>query len=145
MLTTETVVERSLPRPLTLLPFGVGQFVNGNSGAGWGLLATEVALAVTCVTASSLYATLLSERDANVIAGSSRGNAIEGAYYTAIITGGVLAITAVAGAWQAMAAWRPERQVTRRRVLPPELEGLQISLSPWAGERAGGLVLRGRF
>lgn len=145
ILTTETVVQRSPPRALTLAPFGTGQFVNGDAGAGWALLATEVTLAVGCLTATSLYAALLAERDVNVTAGSSRGNAIEAAYYTSVISGGVLAVTAIAGAAQAWATWRPERLVTRPRELPRGLQGVQISLSPWGIDRGAGLLLGGRF
>lgn len=145
ILTTESVVERSPPRALTLIPFGTGQFVNGSAGAGWALLAAELALSVGCVTTTSLYAALLSERDATVIAGSSRARTLEALYYTSLVGASVLAVTAIAGSVQAYFAWRPERVVTRERRLPQGLDGVQISLSPWASGEGGGVALGGRF
>lgn len=145
LLTNETVVLSSAPRVLTLLPFGVGQFVNGNPNAGWALLATEATLALASLATASAYATLQAERDSQVVQGSARGNAIEATYYTAVITGGALALIAGVGGFQAFFAWRPERSVTRPRALPGGLQGVQISLAPWAGERAAGAVLGGRF
>lgn len=145
ILTTESVVERAPPRMLTLVPYGVGQFVNGNYGAGWALLATELTLTVGCVTTTSLYAALLAERDANVIAGSSRARTLEALYWTSIVGGGVLAATSIAGALQAYFSWRPERVVTRERRLPQGLDGVQISAAPWATGEAAGASLGGRF
>jgi len=145
LLTSETVVQRSAPRVLTLLPFGVGQFVNGNPGAGWALLATEGTLALASLVTASAYAALQAERDSLVVQGSARGNAIEATYYSATITGGVLLLSAVVGGLQAFVAWRPERTVTRPRALPEGLQGVQISVAPWASEHAAGAVLGGRF
>lgn len=144
-LTTETVVLSSAPRVLTLLPFGAGQFVNGNTGAGWALLVSQGTLALASLGAASAYATLQAERDPYVTENSPRGNAIVATYYTAVISGGVLVVAAVAGALQAYLAWRPERTVTRPRELPRALQGVQISLAPWAIEGAGGAVLGGSF
>lgn len=145
LLTTETVLERSPPRTLTLVPYGAGQFVNGNLAAGWALLATELALTVGCITTTSLYASLLSERDATVVQGSSRARTIEALYYTSVVGGSVLAAVAISGAIQAWVTWRPERAVTRERRLPPGLDGVQISVSPWGSGDAAGAVVGGRF
>lgn len=145
ILTSESVVERSPPRALTLLPYGVGQFVNGSAGAGWALLATQLALTVGTVTTTSLYAALLSERDPTVIAGSSRARTLEALYYTSLVGSSVLAVTAIAGVIQAYATWRPERVITRERPLPRALDGVQISLSPWGSGDGGGLAMGGRF
>lgn len=145
LLTSETVVQTSAPRVLTLLPFGVGQFVNGNPSAGWALLATEGTLALASLATASAYAALQAERDNLVVQGSARGNAIEATYYTATITGGVLLVSAVVGGLQAYLAWRPERTVTRPRALPEGLQGVQISVAPWASDHAAGAVLGGRF
>lgn len=145
LLTTETVVTSSAPRVLTLLPFGVGQFVNGNANAGWALLVTEGTLALASLATASAYAALQAERDNLVVQGSARGNAIEATYYTATITGGVLLVSAVVGGLQAYLAWRPERTETRPRALPEGLQGVQISVAPWASDHAAGAVLGGRF
>ena len=145
LLTSETVVQSSAPRVLTLLPFGVGQFVNGNPAAGWALLATEGTLALASLVTTSAYAALQAERDNLVVQGSDRGNAIDATYYTAVITGGVLLVSAVAGGLQAYLAWRPERTVVRPRALPEGLQGVQISVAPWASDHAAGAVLGGRF
>ncbi|MFO0628246.1 MAG: hypothetical protein U0325_21920 [Polyangiales bacterium] len=145
LLTSETVVQRSAPRMLTLLPFGLGQFVNGNPTAGWARLATEGTLALASLGTASAYAILQAERDGLVVQGSARGNAIEATYWTATITGGALLVSALIGGLQAFAAWRPERVVTRTRTLPEGLQGVQISVAPWASDHATGAVLGGRF
>lgn len=145
LLTSETVIERSPQRSITLLPFGVGQFINGNERAGWGLLAAELTLAVTCISATSAYVALLQANDNTVVAGSARGNAIEATYWTSILSGGLLAATALTGSLQAFAAWRPERAVTRPRPLPSSLQGVQISVYPMPLQGGAGALLGGRF
>jgi tetratricopeptide (TPR) repeat protein len=58
----ETVVRQN-QRWIAWVPFGVGQFQNGDSVLGWVLLSTETALAATAITATSIELGLHSQAE----------------------------------------------------------------------------------
>ncbi len=135
--TEERIVEHN-SRWRALVPFGVGQFQNGQDGWGWVFLSSEALLAVGSVVgaAVSLYesgqasdAFALNE---GVLAGAYRDTA-----YNAAIGGDVLAgaflLTAIIGAVHAQITFVPELVHVRKRELP------RLSLSP------GGLGIAGSF
>ena len=128
------------PRALTLLPFGVGQFINGQRGLGVFFLITEVTLAatsvVTWVVHTSLYPNDPLLGPGVFLENSDRGRLSEGMRYTNYGSLIGLGAVVVVGVIQAFVAWQPYRQVgTVPRPLPRELEGVQISLG------AGGFTL----
>lgn len=128
--TRERVVRRSPPRfPTMFLPFGVGQFVNGDVALGWTFLGAETALMATAVTSIGLQLarcppTPCPERVAEPFLTVER------------IAWGLLAITAVAGIVQGNLAYQAERVEYRRRPLPPGFEPFRLSVG-FAGDGAG--------
>lgn len=134
LLTTETVGV-SVPRGLAYVPFGVGQFANGQEGLGTFFLASEVLLLVTTVgtflayeslrpTAGSFFNTAEGAPDPGV----ARSTTLQAVNWVSV---GLLVGTMLTGIIEANVAWRPLRSVRQRnRPIPPELRGLQLSLSP---------------
>ena len=138
---SEEVVVRENSRWVALLPFGVGQFQNGQDGAGWAFLATESMLAIYSVAAQvlSVYSRqqandALARRDGTATDYESRAN-------TEAIAGDCLAVGfyawAVAGIVHAQLTYVPAKTVVRRRALP------QLSLRPIVGPEGVGIL--GRF
>jgi TolA-binding protein len=137
----EVVVERH-SRILALLPFGVGQFQNGQTALGWSLLVGESALALGSGISAAL--TLNNAALANdeldlhhpTVAGQynkrAQADAIAGNVFA-----GAFALAAVAGIIQAELAFVPEHTEVRRRPLPP------LSLTPFAGP--GSIGIKGCF
>ena len=58
----EVVVEKH-SRYMALVPFGVGQFQNGNPVLGWTFLATEAALSVVSLTSLAVYSNIKNQAD----------------------------------------------------------------------------------
>jgi hypothetical protein len=125
---SEEVVRQRASRWIALLPFGVGQFQNGQDTLGGLLLATEAALVVgSGISAGiSLY-------DSGKANDALRRYDPTGPQYqqyaqVAATVGNVLtagfALVAIAGAVQAQIAFVPERVQVRKRALPP------LSLAP---------------
>jgi tetratricopeptide (TPR) repeat protein len=130
----EHVVERN-SRWLALVPFGVGQFQNGQDGLGWVFLSSETLLAVGSVVgaAVSIYESG-QESDAWILSQVATARAYRTSAYNAAIGGDVLAggffLTAIIGALQAELTFVPEIVHVRRRELPRlslSLSGLGIS------------------
>ncbi len=141
MASEERVVEKN-SRWAALLPFGVGQFQNGQNDLGWVLLSGEALLAIGSFVGAAV---MIYEQSA--AAGALRNNdqatALDynnkayGAFVATDAMAGAFALVAVVGAVQAEASFVPERVQVRRRPLPP------LSLSPVIGP--GGVGLTGRF
>jgi tetratricopeptide (TPR) repeat protein len=125
-----------------LLPFGVGQFENGQSDLGWVFVSTQALLA----TGSAVLAVVSiyeqgQERDAVAIrdwatAVQYRNNAWRAAIVSDALAGGFL-FAAVVGAIHAELTFVPERVRVRARPLPP------VSLFPILGP--GTIGITGRF
>jgi tetratricopeptide (TPR) repeat protein len=130
----ERIVERN-SRWRALIPFGAGQFQNGQDGWGWVFLSSEMLLAVGSFVgaAVSLYESG-QESDAAIL---SERVAYRNTAYNAAIGGDLLAggffLTAIVGAIHAQLTFVPEIVHVRKRELP------RLSLSP------RGLGLSGRF
>ncbi len=139
--TSEVVVERH-SRWLSLVPFGVGQFQNGQTAEGWLFLTAEGLLAAGTVVAAA-YAYGYEEQawryhnEGNSAAQSAYTSAAHWAAITDDILAGGLVLTAVAGIIHAEATYVPERVQVRRREIPP------LSLTPVVGPTGIGVV--GRF
>ena len=139
--TTEVVVERR-SRWLALVPFGVGQFQNGQTAEGWLFLTGEGLLAVGSVVAAgfSYYYeeqawTAYQQKD------SARESAYSNAGHWAAITDDVLVgglvLTAIGGIIHAESTFVPEKVLTRKREIPV------LSLTPIVGPTGIGVL--GRF
>ncbi|HEY3822898.1 MAG TPA: hypothetical protein VGL81_37290 [Polyangiaceae bacterium] len=139
--TTEVVVERH-SRWLSLVPFGVGQFQNGQTTEGWIFLTSEGILAAGTVVAAG-FAYAYEERawqyheQGNSSAQSAYSSAAHWAAITDDILAGGLVLTALAGVIHAQATYVPESVQIRKREIPP------LSLTPVVGPMGIGVV--GRF
>jgi hypothetical protein len=139
--TDEQVVERN-SRWMAMLPFGVGQFQNGQDGWGWVFLSTEGLLVVGSSVAAAV--SVFDQSQANDAVGRQDNdtavvynqNARTAAYVDEALAGGFL-LAAIAGVVHAQLTFVPERVTVRKRALP------RLSLSPVVGPT--GIGLAGRF
>jgi tetratricopeptide (TPR) repeat protein len=133
----ERIVEHN-SRWRALVPFGVGQFQNGQDGWGWVFLSSETLLAVGSVVgaAVSLYESG-QENDALKLGERPAAGVYRDTAYNAAIGGDVLAgaflLTAIIGAVHAQLTFVPELVHVRKREVP------RLSFSP------AGVGLAGRF
>jgi hypothetical protein len=139
---TEIVVERH-SRWLALVPFGVGQFQNGQDTLGWAFLSSEVLLAVGSVGGASVAVyeqaqanDAVQRHDPDAVAREYEKRAQLAAIVTDLFSAGFFA-AAIGGVVHAQLTFVPERVETRKREIPP------LSLSPVVG--LGVLGLRATF
>ncbi|MGH7434513.1 MAG: hypothetical protein ACRENE_02480 [Polyangiaceae bacterium] len=124
----EEVVRQQASRWIALVPFGVGQFQNGQDALGGLLLATEAALVVGSGIGAgiSLYDSAKAN-DANdrrdPTGPQYQSYAQLAANVGDLLTAG-FALVAIAGVVQAQVAFVPERVQIRKRAIPP------LSLAP---------------
>jgi TM2 domain-containing membrane protein YozV len=139
--TSEVVVERH-SRWLSLVPFGVGQFQNGQTAEGWLFLTAEGLFAAGTVVAAG-YAYAYEEQawkyheQGNSAAQSAYTSAAHWAAITDDVLAGGFVLAAAAGIIHAEATYVPERVQVRKREIPP------LSLTPVVGPTGIGVV--GRF
>lgn len=137
---TEIVVHKN-SRWEALVPFGVGQFQNGDEGLGWMFLSSEALLAAGSFVGAgvSLY-DQQQARDA-LARNDATANGWQHNGWVAAVTGDVFAgaffVTAIVGIVQAQLSFVPEHVTVRKREIPP------VSLAPVVGP--GGLGLRASF
>lgn len=143
LLSREDLVVR-VPRWLTFVPFGGGQFANGENGLGWFFLAAET---TELVFSLAMYGTAILIAPQRPFPNTPPDESNAALYQTLVglnVAGlSLLAVTAITGIVQANVAYRPERREVRTRPLPPDLRNLQISLrSGHAGPTMGlGIAL----
>jgi hypothetical protein len=135
---TETVVEKH-SRWISLVPFGVGQFQNGQMAEGWLFLIGEGLLGGGSVVSSAFSAYYANQAGQAYQRGSSTtsnaySQASRLAAYTGDILAGGLVLAAVGGIIHAQATFVPEKVETRKRVIP------QLSLTPVVGPTGVGVV-----
>jgi len=143
----ESVVVRH-SRWIAALPFGVGQFQNGQEGLGYALLVSEALLTGASITSGAIYMELLADytrqqgqqgqinyADLTARLGTAKDVNL---YATA-----ALGIIAVAGIAQAELAFVPEVRETRPRPLPKAPAAVLPTVSPSSSGVILGLV--GRF
>lgn len=149
----ETVVERNR-RWIAWVPFGVGQFQNGDDGLGYLFLTSEVALGAAAIGSMMIQ---LSFRDDGARPEQTDFVALNRAVHTAetvlTVSSWGLAVVAAAGIVEAHMSFVPERRTTRERPLPPSLRLTTSQRKP--EEQPGGemslritplgLSLSGRF
>jgi hypothetical protein len=106
-----------------VLPFGVGQFQNGQRGLGWFFLGTEAALVAGGIATVPIYwVNLADAHDTYSWATKSvaqqyldRANAVR---YVNLSLYGALAVTAIVGAIQAEATYVPDQVQVMPRAIP---------------------------
>jgi hypothetical protein len=138
----EVEVERD-PAP-TFVPFGAGQFYNGNEDLGWGLLISEGALLglslVSAIVGTSIYYSVPRDERGTILWTDQTQASAEGAAFTAAAAGGAFVSLALIGVVEAVIHFVPRRTERQRREIPDEiLRELDLAVGP------GGVVLRGRF
>jgi TM2 domain-containing membrane protein YozV len=138
---TEVVVERH-SRWLSLVPFGVGQFQNGQTAEGWLFLTAEGLLAAGTVVAAGFAYSYEEQawryhQEGNSAAQSAYSSAAHWAAITDDVLVGGLLLTALGGIVHAEATYVPEHVQVRKREIPP------LSLTPVVGPMGVGIV--GRF
>ncbi len=136
-------------RWLALVPFGVGQFQNGDKQLGYVFLTSEVLLAATTLTALGVETHLVlatSQLDKPDPSNNTRNQNWKTALeYSSYAWLGVSLI----GIIEAQLSFVPEQRTVRKRPLPPELrpETSQVRVLPNAAPVQGGAVfgLSGTF
>jgi hypothetical protein len=117
----EVVVEKH-SRYLALVPFGVGQFQNGNQALGWTFLGTEAALAVVSLTSVGVFSSIKNEADRYEARGQPPAQDVNGRLQNwhlamTLSTYGMLGIAAL-GILEAQLSYVPEVRHVRDRPLP---------------------------
>jgi hypothetical protein len=130
-----------VPRPLMFVPFGMGQFANGDDTLGWLLLGLESSFVATALL-SAVVGEIACPRSPCTI-----GMAPLGPLYIALNVGSwsAFGLTAVGGVIQANIAWRPERIEIRPRPPPAGFDRLRLAVQPRLDGTGLGLGLQLRF
>jgi hypothetical protein len=149
----EEVVVVKNRRWIAAVPFGVGQFQNGNNVLGWIFFGTEAALGITALTALNVHTHLQSEVDAAKERGASAAPDVNQRlddWHLALelSTYGLLAVAAL-GIGEAQLSFVPEVRSVRERPLPkmprPEPAGASIAPRIAGGPGKVELGVFGRF
>ena len=123
----ETVVQTN-SRWIALVPFGVGQFQNGQTALGWTFLASESLLVVGSAISQVVDIYNVNQMNDAIASGSTTANGYHARAFAAYVatnsfTAG-FALVAIAGIIHAQATFVPEHVQVRSRPLPP------VSFSP---------------
>lgn len=123
---TETV-ERRNSRIVATIPFGIGQFQNGDLALGLTFAIAETLLTATTVISYLIHQSIpVDPADRASVADAELASRL-----TNQISFAVLLATVAGGILQAHLAFVPQTQRTRPRPLPAELrEGLEVSVGP---------------
>lgn len=129
----EDVVEVENPELPMFVPFGVGQFLNGDEGLGVFFLVSEAFFFV--VSSASLSVSLYVDdalretEEARII--DTYNSLLEGLAVTNLVSAALFTILAVAGIVEARLSWQPTRTVRRSREIDQEiLDRLELSVTP---------------
>jgi len=149
-LAREEVVITKNRRWIALVPFGVGQFQNGENALGWVIFGAEAALGLTALTSLAVHSHLQAEVDAVLARGFRPEPEVQDRlqnWHLALTLSsyGFVGI-AVAGIAQAQIAFVPEVRTVRERKLPT-LKDAGLTLRPNVAVAPGGAMLgvSGRF
>lgn len=133
---TETVEQRN-SRWVGMVPFGAGQFQNGDTNLGIALAVGEGLLLSTSVVTFLLHESL---RDEPAPAMPAEAKLAESAFrYTNQISFSLFLAVAVGGVVDAQLRFKPSTMYERSRPLPPELLQLRVEMGPQS------MGLSGRF
>jgi hypothetical protein len=122
----EVVVTRNR-RWIAAVPFGAGQFQNGDDALGWVFLGTEAALGIAALTSLAVHSHLQSEVDRIVARRLDVGSGVQDRlndWHLALTLSSYGFISAAAlGILQAQLGFVPEVRVVRERKLPDLPQG----------------------
>ncbi len=146
----ELVIERH-SRWIAILPFGVGQFQNGQNELGWVLLTGESLLGIGSVIGAALTLYYSGQANDALRQGeATTAHQYEDRAVTSQIVGDAfvigLGVVGLAGVIHAQLTFVPERTQARKRALPPlSLAPVLLPMAPT--ESGGGAVvgIAGRF
>jgi len=128
----------------SFLPFGVGQFYNGDEGLGWLFLVTQGVTFLAASVLTSVYVAML-DQHARALAGVPGVLRVPSEARVAVFTGmwssaSAWLFLALGGIIEARVSFRPTRSRRIDRDIPQDLvDDLQLGVGP------GGLVLSGSF
>ncbi len=139
----ELVVVRN-HRWIAAVPYGAGQFQNGNGALGWVFLGTEAALTAT-VIGSLVTDRVLSAEDAHgdPVRARSLADARQSAHDVLVFASWGLIATALGGIAEAELNFVPETNESRRRPLPERLR--RVGAAPMVAPSAVGFGVGGVF
>jgi hypothetical protein len=148
----EEVVVQQNRRWIGLVPFGVGQFQNGNQALGWVFFGSELALAATAVTSTAVYTHIQAQADQYVAEGRPPGADVKKRldnWYTALSLSayGFIGVAAL-GILEAQISFVPEvRRVRERPLVAPAPRKSTLRLQPDVAVSAHDFALgvRGAF
>ncbi|MBX3270825.1 MAG: hypothetical protein KF729_11220 [Sandaracinaceae bacterium] len=104
------------------IPFGVGQFLNGDAELGWFFAVGEGVLALgafSLLSSALLVDSELRQVGGRIVAGYDA--LLEGLTIANLVTAAVFVVLAVAGVVEARSSWRPTRTVRQRRDVDPQI------------------------
>jgi len=140
MLASQEVVREKNSRWLAMVPFGAGQFQNGQDALGATFLTAELAMAIGSFVGAGLTLYDAGQARAALKSGDTTAGPYQQHAQFAAIAGDVFAAgffaTAAAGIIHAQATFVPERTHVEKRPLPP------VSFSPIVGPGQIGLAVR---
>jgi hypothetical protein len=121
-------------RWVAAVPFGVGQFQNGNAPLGWIFLGTEAALGLTALTALNVHSHLQTKADAARERGGSAGADVNERlddWHLALTlsTYGLLGVAAL-GIGEAQLSFVPEVRTVQERALPQAPRPALVTVTP---------------
>lgn len=142
-------------RWVAAVPFGVGQFYNGDTALGWLFLVSQVLAGATSITSAVIVSgyegvdvtpppTLDGEQRATVDVDQLNAQIQTATIINRVAFGAWAALTA-AGIVHAQVTFVPERSSVRRRSVPAPPRSFSIAPAVSAGPGGFGLGLSGRF
>lgn len=138
----ESVEIQHDPR-LAWVPFGAGQFQNGNEGLGWFFFGSELTLTLLAAGSIAAWVPLDATRRHGAGLSSLGGTFVDVLQFTTLISSGLLLTITVAGIIDALSNYVPSHTETRLREPPRDaievLERLELLLTP------GGVLIRGEY
>jgi len=128
------------------VPFGVGQFQNGDEGLGWVFLTSEAVLAATALTSVAMQTYLQLEASRLNNPGN---NSVPQTWHSLVVVSSYAFLgVAAAGVAQAQIGFVPETRVVKQRPLPERLRrhtGVSVQPGVSGGPGAFYLGVSGRF
>lgn len=141
----ETVVHRN-ERWIAAVPFGAGQFQNGDTTLGAVFLATETLLFATTVTAVAIQLDTYSQAGGVVQDAKPFNQQIERAYAVQLAAGAGFLLTAGLGILEAQLNFVPEHRLhTRSRPVPKAAQGVDARATVVPSPDGASFALVGRF